>query len=143
VLKAHSHPDDRYVMVLRRTSYHGIGEKFDESKLEARPAAVFSDTNIRRERQLEGIARAKANNVYKGRPKSIDVGLVQRMHADGKRPTDIAKELGIGRASVYRALDAHVLATPRSSVRDAAAWSRSPPRPRLRSRPNWAPSAGR
>ena len=40
-LKAHSHPDDRYVMVLRGTFYHGIGEKFDESKLEARPAGSF------------------------------------------------------------------------------------------------------
>jgi quercetin dioxygenase-like cupin family protein len=40
-LKAHSHPDDRYVMVLRGTFYHGIGEKFDESKLETRPAGSF------------------------------------------------------------------------------------------------------
>jgi quercetin dioxygenase-like cupin family protein len=40
-LKAHSHPDDRYVMVLRGTFYHGIGEKFDEGKLEARPAGSF------------------------------------------------------------------------------------------------------
>ena len=28
-------------MVLRGTFYHGIGEKFDESKLEARPARSF------------------------------------------------------------------------------------------------------
>ena len=41
VLKAHSHPDDRYVMVLRGTFYHGIGEKVDESKLEERPAGSF------------------------------------------------------------------------------------------------------
>jgi quercetin dioxygenase-like cupin family protein len=41
VLKAHSHPDDRYVMVLRGTFYHGFGERFDESKLEARPAGGF------------------------------------------------------------------------------------------------------
>jgi quercetin dioxygenase-like cupin family protein len=41
ILKAHSHPDDRYVMVLSGTFYHGIGEKFDESKLEARPAGSF------------------------------------------------------------------------------------------------------
>jgi quercetin dioxygenase-like cupin family protein len=41
VLKAHSHPDDRYVIVLRGTFYHGIGEKFDESKLEARPVGSF------------------------------------------------------------------------------------------------------
>ena len=41
VLKAHSHPDDRYAIVLRGTFYHGIGEKFDESKLEARPVGSF------------------------------------------------------------------------------------------------------
>ena len=40
-LKAHSHPDDRYVVVLRGKFYHGIGEKFDESKLEVRPAGSF------------------------------------------------------------------------------------------------------
>jgi DNA invertase Pin-like site-specific DNA recombinase len=34
---------------------------------------VFAEfeTNLRRERQLEGIARAKAEDVYKGRPASI------------------------------------------------------------------------
>jgi len=41
VLKAHSHPDDRYVMVLSGTFYHGIAEKFDEKKLEARPVGSF------------------------------------------------------------------------------------------------------
>jgi Resolvase, N terminal domain len=35
---------------------------------------VFAEfeTNLRRERQLEGIAKAKATGVYKGRPASID-----------------------------------------------------------------------
>jgi quercetin dioxygenase-like cupin family protein len=39
--KAHSHPDDRYAVVLRGTFYHGIGDKFDDSKLEVRPAGTF------------------------------------------------------------------------------------------------------
>jgi DNA invertase Pin-like site-specific DNA recombinase len=30
------------------------------------------ETNLRRERQLEGIAKAKAAGVYKGRPPSIE-----------------------------------------------------------------------
>jgi DNA invertase Pin-like site-specific DNA recombinase len=40
---------------------------------------VFAEfeTNLRRERQLEGIAKAKAAGVYKGRPPSIDVRKVQ------------------------------------------------------------------
>jgi quercetin dioxygenase-like cupin family protein len=39
--KAHSHPDDRYAIVLSGTFYHGYGEKFDQSKLETRPAGTF------------------------------------------------------------------------------------------------------
>jgi DNA invertase Pin-like site-specific DNA recombinase len=67
---------------------------------------VFAEfeTNLRRERQLEGIAKAKAAGVYKGRPVSIDPAKVQQLKAEGVRPTDIARQLGIGRASVYRAL---------------------------------------
>jgi DNA invertase Pin-like site-specific DNA recombinase len=35
---------------------------------------VFAEfeTNLRKERQLEGVAKAKAAGVYKGRPASID-----------------------------------------------------------------------
>jgi DNA invertase Pin-like site-specific DNA recombinase len=67
---------------------------------------VFAEfeTNLRRERRLEGIARAKAEAVYKGRPASIDAARVREMKAQGLGPTAIAKELGIGRASVYRVL---------------------------------------
>ena len=65
---------------------------------------VFAEfeTNLRRERQLEGIAAAKSRGVYKGRPKSIDSDQVKRLLAEGMGPTIIAKRLGIGRASVYR-----------------------------------------
>jgi DNA invertase Pin-like site-specific DNA recombinase len=46
---------------------------------------VFAEfeTNLRRERQLEGIAKAKAAGVYKGRPASIDAGQVRAMKAQG------------------------------------------------------------
>jgi DNA invertase Pin-like site-specific DNA recombinase len=54
--------------------------------------------------QLEGIAKAKAAGVYKGRPPSIEASRVRELKAKGMRPTDIAKALKIGRASVYRAL---------------------------------------
>jgi DNA invertase Pin-like site-specific DNA recombinase len=53
---------------------------------------------------MEGIAKAKAAGVYKGRPPSIDPAVVKRLKEEGTRPTEIAKELGIGRASVYRLL---------------------------------------
>jgi DNA invertase Pin-like site-specific DNA recombinase len=67
---------------------------------------VFAEfeTNLRRERQLEGIANAKAAGVYKGRPASIDVTKVREMKAQGMGASEIAKALKIGRASVYRGL---------------------------------------
>jgi len=68
---------------------------------------VFAEfeTNLRRERQLEGIAKAKAAGIYKGRQVSIDVAKVREMKAQGLGATTIAKTLGIGRASVYRVLE--------------------------------------
>ena len=67
---------------------------------------VFAEfeTNLRRERQLEGIAKAKAEGVYKGRPASIDRAQIQALKAEGIGPAEIARRLGIGRASVYRLL---------------------------------------
>ena len=69
---------------------------------------VFAEfeTNLRCERQWEGIAKAKAAGIYKGRPTSIDATAVRRLKAEGKAPSAIAKQLGIGRASVYRLLSA-------------------------------------
>lgn len=67
-------------------------------------AVAEFETDIRKERQREGIEKAKAAGIYKGRKPSVDVAAVRRMHADGVSPSSIAKELGIGRASVYRAL---------------------------------------
>ena len=52
----------------------------------------------------EGIAKAKAAGVYKGRKPSVEVDAVRALKVSGKGPAEIAKELGIGRASVYRAL---------------------------------------
>jgi hypothetical protein len=54
---------------------------------------VFAEfeTNLRRERQLEGIAKAKAAGVYKGRPPSIEASRVRELRAQGMRPSDIAR----------------------------------------------------
>jgi len=67
---------------------------------------VFAEfeTNLRKERQLEGIAKAKAAGVYKGRKPSIPVDEVKALRAAGRGATEIAEELGISRKSVYRAL---------------------------------------
>jgi DNA invertase Pin-like site-specific DNA recombinase len=68
---------------------------------------VFAEfeTNLRRERQLEGIAKAKAEGVYKGRSASIDAAQVRAMKEQGMGATAIAKALSIHRASVYRLLE--------------------------------------
>jgi DNA invertase Pin-like site-specific DNA recombinase len=70
---------------------------------------VFAEfeTNLKRERQLEGIAKAKAEGIYKGRPVSIGPDTIAKakdLRAGGKGATEIAETLGISRASVYRAL---------------------------------------
>jgi len=68
---------------------------------------VFAEfeTDLRRERQMEGIAKAKAKGVYTGRKPSINVDEVKRLrHEDGLGATAIAKRLGIARTSVYRLL---------------------------------------
>jgi DNA invertase Pin-like site-specific DNA recombinase len=70
--------------------------------------AVFAqfETAIRRERQMEGIAKAKEAGAYKGRKPTVPVDEVRRLKSEGIRPADIARRLKIGRGSVYRALGA-------------------------------------
>lgn len=62
------------------------------------------ERSIMLERQREGIAKAKALGKYKGRQPTAKAKAeeVLRMKADGTGPTEIAKALKIGRASVYR-----------------------------------------
>lgn len=68
---------------------------------------VFAEfeTNLRKERQLEGIAKAKASGVYKGRKPSLDVAAIRQLRAEGMGPAEIAKRMGVARSSVYRVLD--------------------------------------
>lgn len=67
---------------------------------------VFAEfeTNLRRERQAEGIAKAKEKGLYKGRKPSINREEVIRLKENGMGASAIAKQLSIGRASVYRVL---------------------------------------
>ena len=53
---------------------------------------------------MEGIAKAKARGVYKDRKLSVDVEKVQELKASGMGAIAIAREMGIGQASVYRVL---------------------------------------
>jgi DNA invertase Pin-like site-specific DNA recombinase len=66
--------------------------------------AVFAqfETDVRRERQAEGISRAKKKGVYKGGKPRIDREKVTRLLAAGSGPAAAARALGISRMSVYR-----------------------------------------
>ena len=70
---------------------------------------VFAEfeTNLRKERQLEGIAKAKAEGVYAkngGRKATLDADKVRELHASGMGPAEIARQLKMARSSVYRIL---------------------------------------
>ena len=72
-------------------------------------AAVAAwEREIMLERQREGIAKAKADGKYKGRvPTAMrQAGEVAKLKAAGVTPTAIARQLGMSRMSVYRALKA-------------------------------------
>lgn len=64
------------------------------------------EREIMLERQREGIAKAKAEGRYKGRAPTARAKAedVMKLHRDGVGGSEIAKRLGIGRASVYRIL---------------------------------------
>lgn len=63
------------------------------------------EREIMLERQREGIARAKAEGKYQGRPASIEAAKVHELLAAGIGPAAIAKQLKIARSSVYRMLE--------------------------------------
>jgi DNA invertase Pin-like site-specific DNA recombinase len=103
--------------IVRAVKAKGASLKATEQPIDTTSAAgkafldmlgVFAEfeTNLRRERQAEGIAKAKAAGVYKGRPPSIDVTKIRELKQKGLGASQIAKALKIGRASVYRALEA-------------------------------------
>jgi DNA invertase Pin-like site-specific DNA recombinase len=58
------------------------------------------------ERQREGIAKAKRDGRYKGRTPTArrQAADIIRLKSAGARSAEIARKLGIGRASVYRVL---------------------------------------
>lgn len=60
------------------------------------------EADIRRERQLEGIAKAKAEGRHLGRPSSIDAEAIRAALGAGESPAAVARRLGVARSSVYR-----------------------------------------
>lgn len=59
-----------------------------------------------RDRQRAGIEAAKEKGVYKGRQKRVDDAEIRKLSAEGISEAQIARDLGVSRMTVYRALDA-------------------------------------
>jgi DNA invertase Pin-like site-specific DNA recombinase len=103
--------------IVRTLEAKGVALKATEQPVDTSSAAgraflqmlgVFAEfeTNIRKERQMEGIRKAMAEGRYRGRPSTVDSVKVRELHAEGLSAQLIAKALKVGRASVYRALKA-------------------------------------
>lgn len=78
------------------------------AKLQFQMMGAFAEFEraLIKKRQREGIQKAKAKgDVYKGRKPSIDRDAVLERLDAGQSPTQIARELGVSRPSVYRIRD--------------------------------------
>ncbi|MGO9238930.1 MAG: recombinase family protein [Methylocella sp.] len=100
-------------LLVRELESRGIALKATEQPIDTSTPAgraflqmlgVFSqfETALRRERQMEGIAKAKADGVYRGRKATIDADEVKRLLASGLGVSEVAKQLKISRMTVYR-----------------------------------------
>lgn len=66
------------------------------------------ECSIIRERQAEGIAKAKARGVYKGRAKVLNEEQVAQARgwvSAGIPKVEVARRLGIGRTTLYKYLN--------------------------------------
>lgn len=101
--------------IVRQLEAKGVALKATEQPIDTSSAAgkaflgmlgVFAEfeTNIRRERQLEGIAKAKAEGRYQGRPKTAPEAEIVELKRQGVGAAEIVKRLGVPRATVYRVL---------------------------------------
>ena len=74
------------------------------SKLQLQMLAAFSEYERKMilKRQREGIAKAKARGVYLGRRATIDADKIKQLKSEGLNVTEIARQMGISRQSVYR-----------------------------------------
>jgi DNA invertase Pin-like site-specific DNA recombinase len=101
--------------IVRQLEAKGVALKATEQPIDTSSAAgkaflgmlgVFAEfeTNIRRERQLEGIAKAKAEGRYQGRPRTAPEAEIVELKRQGVGAAEIVKRLGVPRATVYRVL---------------------------------------
>ena len=70
-------------------------------------AVATFERDLMKERQIEGIAKANTEGRYKGRAPTVRrrADEIAALKAQGLGPAEIARKLGVGRASVSRALE--------------------------------------
>ena len=92
----------------RGVAFHCLRQAIDTSTsagkltLAILGAVAEFENDLRRERQREGIERAKSRGAYRGRPSSIDADAVRALLSQGSSVTAVAGQFGISRQSVYR-----------------------------------------
>ena len=88
-----------------RLTFSGdLDDPFSVLQLHIIGAVAMFERNIIRKRQAEGIAKAKHRGVYKGRTAKVRTERIRELIELGYSKSDIARELGICRNTVWRAL---------------------------------------
>lgn len=103
---------DLYAMLEKLTArgvaFHCLRQSIDTSTstgkltLAILGAVAEFENDLRRERQRDGIEKAKTRGAYQGRAASIDRETVHRLIGEGFSPSAIARQLNVSRTSVYR-----------------------------------------
>jgi DNA invertase Pin-like site-specific DNA recombinase len=113
--------------IVHELKERGISIKATEQPIDTSTAAgkffldmlgVFSEfeTTLRKERQAEGIAKAKARGAYVGGKRIINHDEVRKLKSSSMGASAVAKKLNISRASVYRILKEKELNISRASA---------------------------
>jgi len=95
-------------VALRILDFQGdtVDTKSPQRKLILTVFAAFAEfeRGVMLERQKDGIAKAKAEGKYRGRAPTARAKAAEVLarHANRENPSEIARAVGIGRASVYR-----------------------------------------
>jgi len=89
-------------------SYSQQSDSVSKLMLSLLGAVAEFERSLIRERQTEGIARAKNHGVYKGRSKTLTVEQAEEIRAlvaQGVPKAKVAREFGVSRATLYRYLN--------------------------------------
>lgn len=106
------------VFVKNNMTFSGTPSATDQLMLAVLGAVAEFERTMLRERQAEGIAKAKAKGVYRGRKPVLTAGQcaeVRERIAAGVPKAAIARELGVSRSALYAHLRTLPVAPPEPS----------------------------